>query len=67
MTDNIAILQGYTQEMVADSDACTLFLLVKPNTDFDGAFKAWDTDNQEFIRVNGWLFEMIDPIGIVEE
>ena len=31
-------------------------LLVKPGTDFDTRFKAWDRDEQEFIRVNGWLF-----------
>jgi hypothetical protein len=61
MTDNVAVLDGFTREVVADSDACTLFLLVKPDTDFDGTFKAWDTDAQEFIRVNGWLFVVNDP------
>ncbi len=56
MSDNVAVLDGFTREVVAESDTMTLCLLVKPDTDFDDAFKAWDMDEQEFIRVNGWLF-----------
>ena len=56
MTDNIAVLDGYTDEYIAESDDITLFILVKPETDFDSTFKAWDSDNQEYIRINGWLF-----------
>lgn len=56
MTDNIAVLEGFTQEVIAESDAVTLCLLVKPDTDFDDRFKAWDTDCQEWLWVNGWLF-----------
>jgi hypothetical protein len=56
MTDNIAVLQGFTQEVVADSDSYTLYLLVRPDTDFDSTFEAWDTDSQEYLRINGWLF-----------
>jgi hypothetical protein len=51
-----AIKAGYTRAVLAESDAVTLELLVKPETDFDDRFKAWDVDGQEFIRVNGWLF-----------
>jgi hypothetical protein len=67
MTDNIAVLDGYTLEAVAESSdgLHDLYLLVKPGTDFDSTFKAWDTDNQEFIRVNGWLYSVsitsVDP------
>lgn len=56
MSDNVAVLQGYTVEVEANSDRHDLFLLVRPGTNFDDTFKAWDTDEQEFIRVNGWLF-----------
>lgn len=56
MTDNIATLSGYTKEIHGYSDQCELFLLVKPDTDLDDSFKAWDMDEQEFIRVHGWLF-----------
>jgi len=59
MTDNIAILDGYTQAVEAEYDDGTLYLLVKPDTDFDSTFKAWDTDEQEYIYVNGWLFHSI--------
>lgn len=58
MTDNVAVLQGFTQEVVAESDQHTLFLLVRPGTDYDSTFRAWDTDEQEFIQVNGWLFSV---------
>lgn len=60
MTDNIAVLEGFTREVVATSQVVDLFLLVKPDTDFDDVFKAWDMDEQEFIRVNGWLFRFDD-------
>ncbi len=56
MTDNVATLEGFTKEVFASSDGCDLYLLVKPDTDFDDRFKAWDSDNQEWLMVNGWLF-----------
>jgi hypothetical protein len=60
MTDNIAILQGFTRAVIADSGRETLTLLIKPDADLDGCFDAWDTDEQEFIVVNGWLFTVED-------
>lgn len=63
MTDNVAVLQGFTKEVTADSSEYTLFLLVKPDADFDGRFKAWDIDEQEFIAVNGWLFDVTEGHG----
>lgn len=56
MTDAIATRDGYTKEVMLTSDEYDLFLLIKPDTDLDDRFKAWDTDEQEFIMVNGWLF-----------
>lgn len=60
MTDNVAVLDGFTREVMAVSDGCDLHLLVKPETDFSDCFKAWDCDEQAFIRVNGWLFTYDD-------
>jgi hypothetical protein len=60
MSDNAAVLQGFTREVVASNAAMDLFLLVKPDTDFDDTFRAWDTDGQEFVNVNGWLFSVED-------
>jgi hypothetical protein len=56
MTDNVAVLQQFTEEVIASGGGYELYLLVKPDTDFDSTFRAWDMDEQEFIQVNGWLF-----------
>jgi hypothetical protein len=56
MGDNRAVLEGYTQEVHLSAALCDLYLLVKPGTDLNSQFKAWDTDEQEFISVSGWLF-----------
>jgi hypothetical protein len=58
MTDNVAVLDGFTKEVVAENEHHSLFLLVRPDADLDDRFKAWDTDEQEFIFVNGWLFSI---------
>jgi hypothetical protein len=58
MTDNGAVLDGYTQEVEATNGFMDLYLLVKPDADLDGTFKAWDTDAQEWILVNGWLWNI---------
>jgi hypothetical protein len=58
LSDNVAVLDGYTREIMLTSGAIELYLMVKPGVDLDSCFKAWDTDQQEFIRVNGWLFEV---------
>lgn len=47
---------GFTVEVFATSSEVDLELMVRPGTDFDGTFKAWDIANQEMLRVNGWLF-----------
>lgn len=57
MPDNIAILDGYMEEVHATGGGHELFLLIKPGTDLDGSFRAWDMDAQEYIKVYGWLFE----------
>lgn len=60
MTDNVAVQDGFTRSIIATSDLLDLYLLVRPGTDFDDRFRAWDTDGQEFIWVNGWLFTIED-------
>lgn len=57
MTDNVAVLAGYTREIEADEGVDTLHLLVRPEAYLDQRFSAWDTDAQEWIVVNGWLFD----------
>lgn len=55
-----AMAKGYTREVWAESDEYTLNLLVKPDADLDGAFRAFDIDESEFLKVNGWLFAIED-------
>lgn len=55
MTDNIAVLEGYTEEVYGEYKEQALHLLVKPDTDLSQRFRAWDMDMQQFIMVNGWL------------
>ena len=56
MSDNGAVLAGYTKELFLSSMEVDLYVLVKPSTDLDGIFKAWDTDNQQWLTVYGWNF-----------
>jgi hypothetical protein len=60
MTDNVAVLEGYTREVHGSSSEHELFLLVRPSTCLDDRFRAWDMDNQEWLMVNGWLFSFED-------
>lgn len=54
-TDNAAVMQGFTKPIMVDCDIASFAALVKPDTDFDGSFKAFNTDDQEWLTVNGWL------------
>ncbi len=56
MTDNVAVLDGYIEQRMAYAAGVDLFILTKPGTDLDSRFKAWDSDAQEFVYINGWLF-----------
>lgn len=60
MTDNVAVMEGYTKDVVLENYSAELYLLVKPDTDLGERFRAWDTDNQEWIIVNGWLFSVAE-------
>ena len=66
MTNNVAVLKGYTEEVIAYGDGINLSLLIKPDTDIDDVFKAWDSDEQEFVNVNGWMFTF-EEVGVVIE
>lgn len=56
MSDNTAILAGFTREIIAQAAEYELHLFVMPDADLDGSFKAYDADECQWIRVNGWLF-----------
>lgn len=58
-SDNGAHLGGYTEEYMAEPDGpfATLHISVKPGTDFDTCFRAFDHDNQEYIWIKGWRWD----------
>ena len=60
MSDNAAVMEGYTREIVLHCAEHSLYLLIKPDTDLDSRFRAYDTDMQEWIAVNGWLYSIGD-------
>jgi len=71
MHDNIleraAMLSGFTKLITASSAAYDLTLLVRESADLDGSFKAFCTDENEYITVNGWLFSIDDVEASYQE
>ncbi len=53
-TENGARMAGYTKGFIAESLHHSVHILVQPDTDLDDSFKAYDADNCEMIRINGW-------------
>ncbi len=58
MSDNTAILAGFTKEITANHADVELHLLVKPDTDYDTRFKAYCMDECEWVVVSGWQFDI---------
>lgn len=53
---------GYTDRYMADCTQHALEILVQPEADMDGTFRAWCVDTGEFLALNGWMwtYERID-------
>lgn len=58
-TDNECTMLGWI-ELELYSDGVDLHVSVAPGTDLDGTFLAFCHDEQEMIKVNGWLFTAED-------
>lgn len=52
--DNAAVMRGYTKAVYIEGGCNGFAALIKPDTDLDDRFRAFDTDNQEWLNVNGW-------------
>lgn len=51
--------QGVYTKLVSIEGGCSGFVaLVKPDTDLDDRFKAFDIDNNEWVWVNGWACDI---------
>lgn len=48
------------QDYYLYSDECDLYIKAPIDTDFDGSFIGYCLDNGEYIKINGWLFSVID-------
>lgn len=55
-------MAGYSRAVMVSNGMTDLYLLVEPDVDFDDRFKAWDTDNQEWLFVNGWQITDIEEL-----
>lgn len=54
-TDACCTRMGWI-EYLADADGFDLHISAHPDADLDGTFLAFDHDEQEMIKINGWLF-----------
>ena len=54
----IARANGFTLRIEAESDYHSLDLLVKPDADLDGTFRAFCMHERKYLNVNGWLFSI---------
>ena len=60
-TDNECTLRGWT-EAVIETGFHSLHVSYSPDAEIDDAFMAFCHDDQEMIRVNGWLIESLELI-----
>jgi hypothetical protein len=58
MTLQEAIAAGYTKRITAENAAYVLDLMVWPDADLDGSFRAYDLDEGQLVRVSGWCFDV---------
>lgn len=58
MSDNVAVLKGYTKSVMISGGDRDIAALVKPDTDYDDIFTCYDTDNQEWVKVYGYNCEI---------
>lgn len=56
-TDAECTRQGWIEYM-ADAGGFDLHISVHPDADLDDTFLAFDHDEQEMIKINGWLFTL---------
>ena len=54
-TDNECTRAGW-REYCAHADGLDLHVSIAPNASLDGIVVAFDHDEQEIIRLNGWMF-----------
>ena len=53
-----ALAKGFTRRIWADSSDCSFDCLIKPEADLEGRLMAFDVENNEWVRLNGWMFDI---------
>ena len=53
MTDNVATRDGCIKDILIETKDRVIFALVRPGTNFCGLYRAWDTDTQEYVKIEG--------------
>jgi hypothetical protein len=61
-TETAAIRAGYTRPVYLELGFSGFAALIQPDEDVDGTFTAFDTDNGEWLSVNGWLLETVEEL-----
>lgn len=61
-SDNAAVLAGFTRSVLLEGEGASFAALIKPDTDLDGTFEAFDTDNQEWLMISGWLLDNVENL-----
>ena len=56
MSDNAAVMDGYTKELLAYPLNKETHILVKPDTDLSDLVRVWNCDEQKYIYLEGWLY-----------
>lgn len=51
---------GYTCELWLSNEYSDLHVMVQPDIDIDGTFKAWCLDTERFLLVSGWTYRIED-------
>ena len=54
--------KGYTRRILVSGGMTELELLVEPDSDLDGTFRAWDCAEEEWLTVNGWLMDSLEDL-----
>ena len=55
MSDNTAILAGFTREVMFHGLGCERHLFIPPAADVSDCFAAYDADECRFVKIAGWL------------
>ena len=55
---------GYTRPVYLELGCSSFAALIEPEADLDDTFTAFDTDNQEWLTVNGWTLDSVEELEL---